>query len=113
MRARNWIIVLCGLWEAGDILALFVRGFGRIQVFVWNHIIVGILLIIIGVWASRTENVHTAVTLNRVAALAGLWLIVASFLLRPLELAAGLLNDVIVGAIVLVLGAWSAVRATR
>jgi hypothetical protein len=39
-----------GVW---DIAALFVPNFGNIQPFVWNHIIVGLILMIVGVLAAR------------------------------------------------------------
>ena len=57
MKVVNWLIALLGLWEFGDIAALFVPGFGHVQAFVWNHIITGLLLMIDGTWAARTSNV--------------------------------------------------------
>ncbi len=112
-RALSWIIALCGLWEFGDIVAPFVPGFGAIRPFVWNHIVVGAILMIAGGWAARTRNVGTARTMDCLAAVAGLWLIIASFVLGNPVLAAGLWNDVGVGAIVLVLGVWAALVAPR
>jgi hypothetical protein len=53
MKVLNWMIALLGLWEFGDIAALFVPNFGNIQPFVWNHIIVGLILMIVGVLAAR------------------------------------------------------------
>ncbi len=56
MKILNWIIALCGLWEFGDIAAVFVPGFGRLPVFLWNHIIAGLVLMILGAWAARTRT---------------------------------------------------------
>jgi len=64
LKVLSLIIALLGLWEFGDIAALFVPGFGSIPAFVWNHIIVGMILIITGVWAACTSNVGIAKTMN-------------------------------------------------
>ena len=113
MKVLSWIIALFGLWEAGDIAALFVPGFGSIPVFVWNHILVGMILVIVGVWAALTGDADTAKTMNWIAAGAGLWLIISSFILRYPVQGAGLWNDVIVGVIVSVLGVWSVLASPR
>lgn len=113
MKVLNWIIALFGLWEFGDIAALFVPNFGRIQSFVWNHIIVGLILMIVGVWAAWTSNAGTARTMNWIAAGAGIWLIISSFILRRPVITAGLWNDLIVGVITLVLGVWAAKNHRR
>ena len=108
MKVLSWVIALLGLWEFGDIAALFVPNFGKIQSYVWNHIIVGLILMIVGAWAARTNNAGTAKTMNWIAVVAGIWLIISSFMMRYPVIAAGLWNDVIVGVMVLSLGAWSA-----
>ena len=113
MKVLNWIIALCGLWELGDIVLPFIIGFGNVKAFVWNHIIVGMVLVLVGAWAARTSHVRTARTLDWIAAVAGLWLMIAPFLLGPPEIAAGLWNDIIVGVIVLVLGVWAALASPR
>jgi hypothetical protein len=112
-KVVNWIIALLGLWECGDIVAPFIPGFGHVQAFVWNHIIVGIILVIVGAWAALTSNVGTAKTLDWIAAVAGGWLIIASFILGNPATSAGLWNDIIVGVIVLILGVWAALSAPR
>lgn len=113
MKILNWIIALLGLWEFGDIAALFVPDFGEIPGFLWNHIIVGFLLMIVGAGAARTSNVRAAMTMNRIAAGAGIWLMISSFVLRYPDIGAGLGNDVIVGAAAFVLGVWAALTVPR
>ena len=108
MKVLNWIIAFCGLWELGDIVLPFVIGFGNVQAFVWNHIIVGMLLVLTGTRAARTRNLRTARRLDGIAAVTGGWLMIAPFLLGTPEVAAGLWNDIIVGGIVLSLGTWAA-----
>jgi hypothetical protein len=113
MKILNWIIALWGLWEFGDIALPLVVGFDVVQSFVWNHILVGLTLMFAGARAALTRDVRTARTMNRVAVVAGLWLIVATFLLRELTLSAGLLNDLIVGMIVVILGVWASFASMR
>jgi len=90
MKVLNWIIALCGAWELGDIVLPFVIGFDNVQAFVWNHIIVGMILVLAGARAARTGNARTARTLDWIAAVAGGWLVIAPFLLGTPEIAAGL-----------------------
>jgi hypothetical protein len=111
MKVLNWTIALLGLWEFADIAALFVPEFGRIPDYLWNHVVIGFLLMIVGVWAARTSNAGTAKTMNWIAAGAGLWLMISSFVLRYPVINAGLWNDLIVGAIAFVLGVWAALKS--
>ena len=113
MKVLNWIIALFGLWEFGDIVLPFVIGFSNVKVFVWNHIIVGMILILAGARAALTSNVRTARTMDWIAAIAGVWLIIATFLLRGLTITAGLWNDIIVGVIVFLLGVWATLALPR
>lgn len=113
MKILSWIIALCGLWEFGDIASLFVPDFGKIPAFLWNHIIIGLLLIIAGIWAARTGNAGTAKTMNWIAAGASVWLMISSFVLRYPIIGGGLWNDIIVGVITLGLGVWAALARPR
>ena len=109
----NWLIALCGLWEFGDIALPFVIGVDQVRSFVWNHILVGLILMFTGARAALTRDPRTARTMDWIAAIAGLWLIVATFLLRDLTITAGWWNDLIVGVIVITLGVWSALTLPR
>ncbi len=60
MKWIDWIIALLGVWEAADILGLFVPGFGEMAIYVWNHIGVGLIWIIDGVLASLTDDARSA-----------------------------------------------------
>lgn len=111
MKVLHWLIALCGLWEFGDIALPFVIPFEEVQSFVWNHILVGLLLMFTGVRAALTKDVRTARTMAWIAAVAGLWLILATFLLRGFTITAGWWNDLIVGVIVVILGVWSALAS--
>lgn len=113
MKVLNWLIALCGLWEFGDIALPFVIGFDDVQSFVWNHILVGLILMFTGVRAALTRDIRTARTMDWIAVIAGLWLILATFLLRDLTITAGWWNDLIVGVIIVILGVWSVLAPTR
>ena len=101
------------MWEFGDIAALFVPDFGHIYAFVWNHILVGLVLMVIGAWAARTRDIRLAKRLDWTAAALGAWLIIAPFILGLPEIAAGLWNDVIVGTLVIIFGVWAALTVRR
>jgi len=108
MKVIGWIIALCGLWEFGDIALPFVIGFGYVQAFVWSHILAGLILMLAGARAALTRDIRTAKTMVWVAAVAGVWLVIAPFLLGDPVIAAGRWNDIIVGVIVFLLGIWAA-----
>jgi hypothetical protein len=113
MKVLNWIVAFLGLWEFADIAALFVPDFGKLPDFLWNHIIVGFLLMIAGAGAARTKNASAAKVMNWMAAGAGVWLMISSFVLRYPVTGAGLWNDLIVGAIAFILGVWAARRSSH
>ncbi len=113
LKVLNWIIAALGLWEFADITALFVFDFGKLPAYLWNHIIVGFLLMFVGVWAARTSHARTAKTLNWITAGAGLWLMISSFFLRYPIVNAGLWNDLIVGAIAFILAVWATRTSLR
>jgi VIT1/CCC1 family predicted Fe2+/Mn2+ transporter len=110
MKVLNLIIAMrsLGVW---DIVAPFVPGFGNVMAFVWNHIIVGLLLMIAGAWAALTSNVSAAKIMDWIAAIAGVWLIIAPFILGTPDIAAGLWNDIIVGVIVFIRAVWAALQS--
>lgn len=107
------MIALLGLWEFGDIAALLVPGFGRIPAYLWNHIIVGLMLIIVGVWSARTKDARTAKTMYWIAVGAGVWLIIGSLIFRYPAISVGLWNDIIVGILVAILGVWAALSSPQ
>jgi len=113
VKVLNWLIALCGLWQFGDIAAFFVPDFGTVPVTIWNHIVVGFILMILGSTAALTSNVGTAKKLDWIAAIAGVWLMIARFLFGIPEMNAGLWNDLIVGLIVFILAIWAILSTPR
>lgn len=94
----GWIIALLGLWEAADVLALFVPDFGDVPLYVWNHIGVGLIWIVVGTTTALAGNARLTRRLTVIALVAALWLLVTTLVLRLPVVTAGLWNDLIVGA---------------
>ncbi len=104
-KILSWLVALAGLWM---VIAAFVLEHPADNDAMWNAIIVGVVVVILGAWAAITENADTSRVLMWLSVVAGIWLIVAPFVLAYSELATALWNDIIVGIIIVVLGAWSA-----
>jgi hypothetical protein len=68
---------------------------------------------IVGVWAAQSSNVRTTRTLNWIAIAVGAWLIIGSFILRYPVMGVGLWNDLIVGAMAVILGVWGVRKSSQ
>lgn len=96
--------VIVGIWL---IIAPFLLGHPAISAAVWNDVIVGILVLIFA--GIRISGAYQAAWLSWINFVLGIWMIVAPFVFGYAGIsAAALWNDIIVGAIILVLAAWSA-----
>jgi len=104
-KILSWIIAIAGLWE---IAAPFVFGMTATTAFLWDAIIIGLALLILGAWAALANDESTIKNLNWVNAVLGLWLIIAPFILSYSSAAIAMWNDIVVGVIVVVLGVWAA-----
>lgn len=108
------IIALLGLWMLAEALWL-----DLVPAQFWNDVIVGLLLLAVGAYnysrraSERLGNVAAA----SLAALLGLWLIAAPFVfgadtgLAETTNDMGFWNDIAVGALTFLLGAYSAYKA--
>jgi len=105
-KTLSWLVVLAGIWE---VAASFVLGYTGTAAALWNAVIVGVVLIVLGAWAALSTREDSDRTLDWVNAVVGLWLIAAPFVLGYTGTALALWNDVIVGVAVAVLGGWAAV----
>jgi hypothetical protein len=110
MKALNWIIALAGLLA---VIAPFVLGFSTMTAMLWSNLIVGILLIIFGVWAAVSDRMSTDRTLDWINAILGLWLLISPFVLGGSAVMAALWSDVVLGIVALVLGVVAALRENR
>jgi len=109
-KALSWLVALVGVWE---VIAVAVLGYSASSAALWDAIIVGVLLFVLGVWAALSNQVGTDRTLDWINVVLGVWLIIAPFLLGYSALAAALWNDIIVGIVVVVLAGWAALAMGR
>ena len=123
-KTLNWIIAILGIWE---LLAPFILSYSKVQKAaqgaqkaaalpktgnaMWDAIIIGIVLLIVGAWAGLSNSVGLIKGLSWLNAILGLWLIIAPFTLGYSKLASGMWNDVIIGILVAIFGAWAAMTA--
>lgn len=96
----NGLIALAGVWE---VIATFVLGYAVSTAALWNAIIVGVALIVLGVGAALANQATTDKTLDWVTVGVGIWLIIAPFLLGYTTVPMAFANDIIVGLIVVAL----------
>ena len=75
----------------------------------WNDIVVGAAILVIA--AIRVFGAYRAAALSWLNVALGVWLILAPFIVDYSEHDTPLWNDIIVGAIVVVFGIWSAVAS--
>lgn len=104
------IIALLGLWMIVEALWL-----DLVPGQFWNDVVVGALLLVVGGYnySRRANEQLGSAAAAVVAALVGLWLVVAPFVLGGGEVGlstneVGFWNDIVVGLVVLALGAYSA-----
>ena len=107
-KTLNWLVAVGGAWE---FLAPFILSYSQTKTALWDAIIIGIVLVVLGAWAGLANEVGTVKALSWVNAVLGLWLVIAPFILAYSGVAAAMWNDIIVGIIVLVLGIWAAQTA--
>ncbi len=107
-KILSWIIAVVGLWE---IVAPFILGYTAVGAAMWDAIIIGVVILVLGVWAALANEEGTIKTLNWINAVLGLWLIIAPFILAYSSTVTAMWNDIIVGIVVLVLGVWAALTA--
>ncbi|MCL4299135.1 MAG: SPW repeat protein [Anaerolineae bacterium] len=104
-KSLNGLVALVGLWE---VLAPPILGYMATPAAVGNAIIAGVTLILLAGLDDLIENASTDKNLDWIIGAAGVWLVVSPFVLGYSTVSAALWNDLIVGAVVIVLAAWGA-----
>lgn len=102
-KGLSWVVAFAGLWQ---IMAPFLFGYSSVQAVLWNSIIIGSLLIILGIWAAVSDQKATDKFLDWVNLLIGAWLIISPFALAYTAVRAAAYNDVVVGLLVVILTGW-------
>jgi uncharacterized membrane protein HdeD (DUF308 family) len=109
-KTLNWLVGLAGLWE---VIAVFILGYTASPAALWNALIVGVALLVLGVWAALSNREATDKTLDWINVIIGAWLIIAPFILGYTAIAAAMWNDIIVGIVVIVFEVWAATTLGR
>ena len=102
VKVLSGINLVLGAWL---IIAPFVLGFTN-MVALWDSIIVGAIVLILA-WI-RVANPVSGSGVSWVNAVLGVWLIIAPFILGFSGMAGATWDNIIVGAAVVIFGAWSA-----
>ena len=113
-KGLSAVIAILGIWMVVEAF-----WFDLVAAQFWNDVLVGVLLLAVGGYNyyRRADEELGSVAAASVAALAGLWLIAAPFLfgadvgLTETTNNLAFWNDIVVGLIALVLGAYSAYTA--
>lgn len=95
-----------GIWL---ILAPFILGYTAVTGALWNDILIG--LAVTGLAWTRVAKPTEREGASWTNVVLGVWLLVAPFALGYAATAAAMWNDIVIGLVVVVLGAWSAVAS--
>jgi len=109
-KTLNWLVALAGLWE---VIAVFILGYTASSTALWNALIVGVALLVLGVWAALSNQETTDKFLDWINVVIGVWLIIAPFILGYSAIVAAIWNDIIVGLVVVVLEVWAVLTIGR
>ncbi len=104
VRAASGLNILAGFWL---ILSPWALAFSTIEAATWNSVLVGLGIAILAMLRIATPLRYEG--LSWLNFFLGLWLVLSPFLLNFGDVTGAMWNCVIVGLIVLVLAAWSAV----
>ncbi len=104
VRTASGLNLLAGLWM---LLSPWLLGFSAVGNAAWNAVIAGLLIAVFAM--ARIAAPDRAETLSWLSFLLGIWLVVSPFLLDFGDVYRAMWNGVIVGLLVQVLSAWSAV----
>ncbi|MCL4465152.1 MAG: SPW repeat protein [Chloroflexi bacterium] len=103
----NWVNLVAGIWL---IISPFILQYTGVAPAVWNNLAVGILLILVAAYILFT--CVKAEWAGWAMAVLGIWEIMSPFVLGYVGEKPALWNNIILGIIIIVVGAWSA-RSSR
>jgi hypothetical protein len=109
-KSLNGVVALVGLWE---VLAPAILGYMGTPAAVGNALLAGVTLILLAGLDDLIENASTDKTLDWITTAVGVWQVASPFVLGYSTVTAALWNDIIVGAVVIVLAAWAATEVGK
>lgn len=98
--------LVAGIWL---ILAPFILGYSSVTAAVWNDIVIG--LAVAGLAWVRVAKPTEREGVSWINVVLGVWLLAAPFALGYTATAAAMWNDIVIGIVVVVLAAWSAMAS--
>lgn len=104
-KAFGWVTAAAGVWE---ILAPFIIGYSAVTGGLVDAVVLGGVLLALGLWTALSRSEGTIQGLSWINAVLGVWLVVAPFIVGYSGNAGAMVNDIIVGAVVLVVEVWGA-----
>ncbi len=106
-KALGWALVLAGVWQIAAPFVLAVNA----APWAAHAVLLGVVWAAFGLWIGSSGRGDVVKLLGWLAALLGLWALAAPAVLGYARVFPALLNDVLVGFVVMVLGAWAAYNA--
>ncbi|MBX2997624.1 MAG: SPW repeat protein [Caldilineaceae bacterium] len=100
IKNMNWIMAVVGIWVA---IAPFLLRYGHIATARWNDLIVGLTIFVLAIASALTSYENGIRTMGWVTTMAGLWLLLAPFILGYSVVVIALWTDIIAGAVILAL----------
>ena len=104
-KGFGWVTAVAGVWE---IVAPFILGYSASTGALVDALVLGIVLVGFGLWTALSHTEITIQSLSWIDELFGAWLIAAPFIVVYSSNVAATVNDIIVGAVVLVVEVWGA-----
>jgi hypothetical protein len=108
VRTASGLNILAGLWM---VIAPWALGHAIVEAAMWNSVLVGLAIAILAIVRLALPLQYEGVSWTNFAL--GFWLVMAPFFLGFGGVVTAMWNHVIIGLIVLVLAAWSAVASRR
>lgn len=105
-RTLSWVTAILGIWTG---ISPFIFNFSNVASALWDFVIVGIVLLVLGIIAAVTTNLGTKRGLDWLNAIVGLWLLISPFVLGFSSFVGSAQTDaIIVGIVVIILNVWAA-----
>ncbi|HET9016890.1 MAG TPA: SPW repeat protein [Thermomicrobiaceae bacterium] len=105
--AASGLTVIAGIWL---IIAPFVLGYAPLRGSMWNAIVVGAIVAVLA--AIRVWGPRATTWLSWIIIALGAWMIASPWIYHNTGSAAVFWDDIIVGAVIVVLGVWSAMATS-
>lgn len=104
LRTASGLNILTGLWL---LFAPWVLGYAAVESAMFNSVVIGIAIAVLAIFRVATPLQYESISWGNF--ILGIWLVLAPSMLGFGEITVAMWNHVVVGFLVLILAAWSAV----